>query len=114
MENKKLVVTLFEEVWDLIPKQKDFLKVRREEREKILIITLQENGKGSKIHRLNRTASEVLELCDGRHNIGQIILEMSNTYSQTNKITITEDVISSIRVMERKGLLSFVSPSSSV
>lgn len=108
---EKLIATVFEEVRNLVPMRTDPLKSRLEEKGRILIVSLQGKEKRRELHRLNRTASEVLNMCDGRRTIDQIVQEMSQTYAQTKKGTVTEDVISAIRVMEEKGLVRFESQS---
>lgn len=56
---------------------------------------------------LNSTANEILDLCDGQKNIQTIVDEMLRRYPSANLDLITKDVLNSLFVFDRMGVLNW-------
>lgn len=55
---------------------------------------------------LNRSASEILQRCHGRHTLSSIVNVLSRQYPDTRRRMIEEDVYRLIRDLSRRGLLT--------
>jgi len=108
MRDPSLLAVVFEEVWDLVPRRRNCLKARLEDRDEVLLISCAGPARTSETHTFNRTAGQVFSLCDGHRNLGEIVREMASRYPEAGKARITEDVIRVLRTMERKGILTFI------
>jgi pyrroloquinoline quinone biosynthesis protein D len=55
---------------------------------------------------LNRSASDILQRCQGHHTLASIVNALSGQYPQTRRRSIEEDVHRLVRDLSRRGLLT--------
>jgi coenzyme PQQ biosynthesis protein PqqD len=56
---------------------------------------------------LNCSGYEILRLCDGRHNLSEVIQELENRYPEAGPI-LTQEVAEYIEVISLKGLIEWI------
>jgi len=57
--------------------------------------------------RLKGTAHAIMELCDGRRTIQEIVSVLSQRYRAADSARITEDVYSLLSSLQQKGIVNF-------
>lgn len=59
---------------------------------------------GESIHKLNRTASLIWELCDGSNTVGKIIQDITRAY-EVDTVTATRTTVDFLETMVKKNLI---------
>jgi coenzyme PQQ biosynthesis protein PqqD len=57
--------------------------------------------------RLQGTGREILERCDGRHTVLQIVQELQGTFNEADPEKIRSDIFIFIERLRQKGVVSF-------
>lgn len=94
---------IYNVILDRTPKKKEF-KYRKDGRYCLVL----ESGSGV-ITSLNNTASMILERCDGRNTIKDIVDSIASKYPSVKKEQIKKDVVECIRHLESMQLVSVFS-----
>ncbi len=86
---------------DLVPEARDGLRMR-EVGEEIFIY----DARDDMVHVLNSTAAMILKLCDGSRRVADILHSLRSTFPDLAMSRLEEDLASTIKELERKGLVS--------
>lgn len=57
--------------------------------------------------RLQGTAQYILELCDGRRTLQEIVARLSERYVSSSEQKISEDVVSFLEALQKKRLVDY-------
>jgi len=57
--------------------------------------------------RLQATGRDILERCDGRHTVQQIVEELQKLYSAGDPVQITAEVSSFLETLRQKRIVDF-------
>ncbi len=57
--------------------------------------------------RLNGPSLEIVERCDGKHTVQQIILELQKIYSKAQPQKVEEDILGYLALLEKDRALDF-------
>lgn len=58
-----------------------------------------------KVHTLNRTASLIWNLCDGKHSLGEIKKAICENFSIKETIEVEKDILKNLKELQKLGLL---------
>jgi len=57
--------------------------------------------------RVQGTGQKVLELCDGRRTVEDIVTALSAAYSEADPVKIREDVVSFLEALQQKRIVDY-------
>jgi pyrroloquinoline quinone biosynthesis protein D len=57
--------------------------------------------------RLNGPSLEIVERCDGRHTVEQIIAELQKVYSKADPAKVEQDILGYLRLLREERALDF-------
>jgi pyrroloquinoline quinone biosynthesis protein D len=57
--------------------------------------------------RLNGPSLEIVERCDGRHTVQQIIAELQKLYSKANPAKVEQDILGYLNLLQEQRALDF-------
>ncbi len=57
--------------------------------------------------RLNGPSLEIVERCDGKHTVQQIILDLQNIYSKAEPQKVESDILGYLALLHERGALDF-------
>jgi pyrroloquinoline quinone biosynthesis protein D len=57
--------------------------------------------------RLNGPSLEIVERCDGRHTVQQIIAELQKQYSKANPAKVEQDILGYLSLLQEERALDF-------
>jgi pyrroloquinoline quinone biosynthesis protein D len=61
--------------------------------------------------RLNGPSLEIVERCDGKHTVQQIITELQQLYSQADPAKVEQDILGYLALLQKERALDFEPPS---
>lgn len=94
---------IYSVILERVPKTKNF-KIRRDGKYSLVL-----EEKSGIITSLNNTASQILNYCDGKNTIKDIVDRIALKYPSVNKKAIKKDVIECVRHLESMQLISVLS-----
>jgi hypothetical protein len=59
--------------------------------------------------RLIGPSLEIVERCDGRHTVQEIIVDLQKIYSKAERQKVEEDILSYLQLLEKERALDFES-----
>jgi pyrroloquinoline quinone biosynthesis protein D len=57
--------------------------------------------------RLNGPSLEIVERCDGKHSVQQIVSELQQIYSKAQPIKVEEDILGYLALLQKERALDF-------
>jgi len=57
--------------------------------------------------RLNGPSLEIVERCDGKHTVQQIVLDLQNIYSKAEPQKVESDILGYLALLHERGALDF-------
>jgi pyrroloquinoline quinone biosynthesis protein D len=60
-----------------------------------------------RVLRLNGPSLEIVERCDGRHTVQQIITELQKLYSKADPAKVEQDILGYLRLLREERALDF-------
>jgi pyrroloquinoline quinone biosynthesis protein D len=58
--------------------------------------------------RLNGPSLEIVERCDGKHTIQQIVLELQRIYSKAQPQKVEQDILGYLELLQKERAIDFV------
>jgi pyrroloquinoline quinone biosynthesis protein D len=57
--------------------------------------------------RLNGPSLEIVERCDGKHSVQQIVTELQQLYSKADPVKVEQDILGYLQLLEKERALDF-------
>jgi pyrroloquinoline quinone biosynthesis protein D len=60
-----------------------------------------------RVLRLNGPSAEIVERCDGKHTVSEIISELQTIYSKAEPLKVEQDILSYLMLLQNERALDF-------
>ncbi|HLZ50105.1 MAG TPA: pyrroloquinoline quinone biosynthesis peptide chaperone PqqD [Candidatus Acidoferrum sp.] len=57
--------------------------------------------------RLNGPSLEIVERCDGKHSVQQIVAELQQLYSKAEPVKVEQDILGYLQLLQKERALDF-------
>jgi pyrroloquinoline quinone biosynthesis protein D len=57
--------------------------------------------------RLNGPSLEIVERCDGKHSVQQIVAELQQLYSKADPVKVEQDILGYLQLLQKERALDF-------